>query len=75
VLYSAATTCMVALAIGLMLVLVIRISASMRLKDCKQSLIDRENHPANVKVLAFFHPFCDAGGGGEKVLFNAIRAF
>jgi len=29
----------------------------------------------DVKVLGFFHPFCDAGGGGEKVLFNAIKAF
>lgn len=26
------------------------------------------------KVIAFFHPFCDAGGGGEKVLFQALHA-
>ncbi|KAJ3132126.1 asparagine-linked glycosylation protein [Geranomyces variabilis] len=25
-------------------------------------------------VVAFFHPFCDAGGGGERVLWMAIRA-
>jgi len=75
VLYSVATTCMVALAIGLLLVLLIRVSSKMRLRDFKQVLIEKENHPADVKVLAFFHPFCDAGGGGEKVLFNAIRAF
>lgn len=26
------------------------------------------------KVIGFFHPFCDAGGGGEKVLFQALHA-
>ena len=26
------------------------------------------------KIIGFFHPFCDAGGGGEKVLFQAIHA-
>ena len=26
------------------------------------------------RVIAFFHPFCDAGGGGEKVLFQALHA-
>ncbi|KAI9888795.1 MAG: asparagine-linked glycosylation protein [Vezdaea aestivalis] len=25
-------------------------------------------------VIAFFHPFCNAGGGGERVLWAAIRA-
>ncbi|KAI8816796.1 GDP-Man:Man(3)GlcNAc(2)-PP-Dol alpha-1,2-mannosyltransferase [Fimicolochytrium jonesii] len=25
-------------------------------------------------VLGFFHPYCDAGGGGERVLWSAIRA-
>jgi alpha-1,2-mannosyltransferase len=28
----------------------------------------------DAKVVGFFHPFCDAGGGGEKVLFQAISA-
>jgi alpha-1,2-mannosyltransferase len=27
-----------------------------------------------VEYVAFFHPFCDSGGGGERVLFNAIKA-
>jgi len=26
------------------------------------------------KVIAFFHPNCDAGAGGEKVLWQAIQA-
>lgn len=25
-------------------------------------------------IVAFFHPFCNAGGGGERVLWAAIRA-
>ena len=24
--------------------------------------------------VGFFHPFCDAMGGGEKVLFQALKA-
>ena len=26
------------------------------------------------QTVAFFHPYCDAGGGGEKVLWEAVRA-
>jgi len=26
------------------------------------------------KSVAFFHPYCDAGGGGEKVLWEAANA-
>ena len=26
------------------------------------------------RVIAFFHPYCDAGGGGERVLWCGIRA-
>ena len=25
-------------------------------------------------VVGFFHPYCNAGGGGERVLWSAIRA-
>jgi len=25
-------------------------------------------------VVGFFHPYCNAGGGGERVLWTAIRA-
>lgn len=28
----------------------------------------------NAKVIAFFHPFCAAGGGGERVLWAAIKS-
>lgn len=30
--------------------------------------------PPNVKVIGFFHPYCDAGGGGERVLWCAVKA-
>ena len=26
------------------------------------------------KVIGFFHPYCNAGGGGERVLWCAVRA-
>jgi hypothetical protein len=32
----------------------------------------RGNH--RKKLLAFFHPHCSAGGGGERVLWKAIQA-
>ncbi|KAJ7279072.1 mannosyltransferase [Mycena rebaudengoi] len=28
--------------------------------------------PLSTKALAFFHPYCNAGGGGERVLWSAI---
>ena len=28
----------------------------------------------NMKTIAFFHPHCSAGGGGERVLWKAIEA-
>ena len=27
----------------------------------------------DAKVVGFFHPFCSAGGGGERVLWKAIQ--
>ncbi|XP_045453662.1 GDP-Man:Man(3)GlcNAc(2)-PP-Dol alpha-1,2-mannosyltransferase [Melitaea cinxia] len=41
----------------------------MRIKERK--LQRRKKHGANI---AFFHPYCNAGGGGERVLWVAIRA-
>lgn len=37
--------------------------ASSREKDSK----------ASYQIIGFFHPYCNAGGGGERVLFEAIR--
>lgn len=39
--------------------------------------VRRRNYRASVGgrcVLGFFHPYCNAGGGGERVLWVAIRA-
>lgn len=33
-----------------------------------------KNKKPNVISVAFFHPYCNAGGGGERVLWTAIRA-
>ncbi|XP_049540398.1 GDP-Man:Man(3)GlcNAc(2)-PP-Dol alpha-1,2-mannosyltransferase [Anopheles darlingi] len=34
----------------------------------------RKRCEENVKHVAFFHPYCNAGGGGERVLWCAVRA-
>ncbi|RPD56623.1 mannosyltransferase [Lentinus tigrinus ALCF2SS1-7] len=31
-------------------------------------------HPETKKIVGFFHPYCNAGGGGERVLWVAIAA-
>lgn len=39
--------------------------------------VRRRNYRASVGgrcVLGFFHPYCNAGGGGERVLWVAVRA-
>ncbi|KAJ6499516.1 mannosyltransferase [Mycena vitilis] len=38
----------------------------------RKALLDSLSLPAATKVLAFFHPYCNAGGGGERVLWTAI---
>ena len=34
----------------------------------------RKRQRGNMKTIAFFHPHCSAGGGGERVLWKAIEA-
>lgn len=34
----------------------------------------RKRQKGNMKTIAFFHPHCSAGGGGERVLWKAIKA-
>jgi hypothetical protein len=31
------------------------------------------SHQGQVRI-GFFHPYCDAGGGGERVLWTGVRA-
>lgn len=35
---------------------------------------ERTNRKQKGTVIAFFHPYCNAGGGGERVLWAAIKA-
>lgn len=47
------------------------IFASWFMKIKERKLQRRKRDGANV---AFFHPYCNAGGGGERVLWVAIKA-
>ncbi|KAJ7070666.1 mannosyltransferase [Mycena amicta] len=38
----------------------------------RRRVLDLLSLPLNTKTLAFFHPYCNAGGGGERVLWTAI---
>ncbi|KAJ6476279.1 mannosyltransferase [Mycena sanguinolenta] len=38
----------------------------------RKLVLDSLSLPPSTKVLAFFHPYCNAGGGGERVLWTAI---
>ncbi|KAF7307264.1 hypothetical protein MIND_00520100 [Mycena indigotica] len=43
-----------------------------RSHEQRQRVIEDLSLPPNTKTLAFFHPYCNAGGGGERVLWTAI---
>lgn len=34
---------------------------------------ERKRKSQNKKIVAFFHPYCNAGGGGERVLWRAVQ--
>lgn len=56
--------------------LIVRIIASLMLwndEKNRQDLLKELNAPSTSFILGFFHPFCNAGGGGERVLWTAIR--
>ncbi|XP_027712665.1 GDP-Man:Man(3)GlcNAc(2)-PP-Dol alpha-1,2-mannosyltransferase [Vombatus ursinus] len=40
----------------------------------KKESVSLYRNKKNQKVIAFFHPYCNAGGGGERVLWCALRA-
>jgi alpha-1,2-mannosyltransferase len=41
----------------------------------KESSSNNRPDDNDVFVIGFFHPYCSAGGGGERVLWKAIQAF
>lgn len=58
--------CVLLIAVLVLLVLAVRFW----LQSSRNARRARDGRPA----VAFFHPYCNAGGGGERVLWCAIRA-
>ncbi|PWN25991.1 UDP-Glycosyltransferase/glycogen phosphorylase [Jaminaea rosea] len=48
-------------------------NSTRRQRLLKQLNLPAENAAARQTVIGFFHPYCNAGGGGERVLYEAIR--
>ncbi|XP_053561007.1 GDP-Man:Man(3)GlcNAc(2)-PP-Dol alpha-1,2-mannosyltransferase [Bombina bombina] len=44
------------------------------IKQKKKQAVQLDKDGKQHKVVAFFHPYCNAGGGGERVLWCALRA-
>ncbi|XP_049609892.1 GDP-Man:Man(3)GlcNAc(2)-PP-Dol alpha-1,2-mannosyltransferase [Syngnathus scovelli] len=66
VLFHLLFVCLLLLAVLVLLMLAVRLW----LKGKRSARRARTGRPA----VAFFHPYCNAGGGGERVLWCAIRA-
>lgn len=58
--------CVLLIAVLVLLVLAVRFW----LQSNRSARRARDGRP----TVAFFHPYCNAGGGGERVLWCAIRA-
>lgn len=63
-------TLLAILIIAAVLIAIVRLKSSLQLNELKKSFDGVK--PNNVKILGFFHPNCDAGAGGEKVLWSAV---
>lgn len=61
-----AVLCALSIAVLVLLVLGVRLW----LQGIRNARRARDGCP----TVAFFHPYCNAGGGGERVLWCAIRA-
>lgn len=44
------------------------------LRKIQQKAGSRSTSTSSKKKIAFFHPYCSSGGGGERVLWKAIQA-
>jgi alpha-1,2-mannosyltransferase len=62
--------------IAIFLTFIVRIKQYLSLKALKLKLTKKKlNRDLNkIKIIGFFHPNCDAGAGGEKVLWQAVKA-
>lgn len=63
-------------AVGFFILLIVRKILCNRSKSAGQNLPGDSRNIANARTttIGFFHPYCNAGGGGEKVLWCAIRS-
>ncbi|GAA5883282.1 hypothetical protein JCM3774_001749 [Rhodotorula dairenensis] len=43
-----------------------------RRRSHRNNLLARSGYPDTAHIVAFFHPYCNAGGGGERVLWTAL---
>jgi hypothetical protein len=62
------TVALIVVLILSILIVLVRVTTASKLAKVKQQL-SLQGYDVNSKVVGFFHPFCDACGGGEKVLF------
>lgn len=63
------------LAVCFYFITIIAIFLPMLLFTLRWKHISRKNKSPGSKLqVAFFHPYCNAGGGGEKVLWAAIQS-
>lgn len=51
-----------------------RRGSSLRRESRRKRKILLQGRPSGSLVVGFFHPYCNAGGGGERVLWAAVRA-
>lgn len=81
---AALTAGVVLLVIGVPIVLYLVVKATAyfvgkSLRSCSKGLRARlrarlTNEKERVVIIGFFHPYCNAGGGGERVLWKAVEA-
>lgn len=48
--------------------------SALRRSQAHHTNVSKNNKTRKKKKIAFFHPFCSSGGGGERVLWKAIQA-
>jgi len=55
-------------------ILTTRVRTHIQLNQLKKRIAREKGVKSPVLVIGFFHPNCDAGAGGEKVLWQAVKA-
>ncbi|CAH8849684.1 unnamed protein product [Trichobilharzia szidati] len=54
-------------------VIVLKWFVQYRKSTAHRQLVDKYSVPDDHKIVAFFHPYCNSGGGGERVLWVAVK--